>query len=101
MGIHWAWRLIRPVRIRAVRDRIDVQSRFAVDVRTTDQRRQVRLVISDRGYTVFLALLPFLIGVLTLTVRGKTGFDMADPLSSAPNQQWSSMASVRSPSSLR
>ncbi|OBK18295.1 FHA domain-containing protein [Mycobacterium asiaticum] len=53
---------------------------------STISRRQVRLVISDRGYTVFLALLPFLIGVLTLTVRGKTGFDMADPLSSAPNQ---------------
>ncbi|WP_216638906.1 ATP-binding cassette domain-containing protein, partial [Mycobacterium asiaticum] len=53
---------------------------------STIARRQVRLVISDRGYTVFLALLPFLIGVLTLTVRGKTGFDMADPLSSAPNQ---------------
>ncbi|BDB40755.1 MULTISPECIES: FHA domain-containing protein [Mycobacterium] len=53
---------------------------------STIARRQVRLVISDRGYTVFLALLPFLIGVLTLTVRGKTGFGMADPLSSAPNQ---------------
>ncbi|MCV6963360.1 ABC transporter ATP-binding protein [Mycobacterium intermedium] len=53
---------------------------------STVARRQVRLVISDRGYTVFLALLPFLIGVLTLTVRGKTGFDMADPNSSAPNQ---------------
>ncbi|AYE94496.1 ABC transporter ATP-binding protein [Mycobacterium paragordonae] len=53
---------------------------------STIARRQVRLVVSDRGYTVFLALLPFLIGVLTLTVRGKTGFGMADPLSSAPNQ---------------
>ena len=38
---------------------------------STIARRQIRLVVSDRGYTVFLALLPFLIGVLTLTVRGK------------------------------
>jgi ABC-type multidrug transport system ATPase subunit/ABC-type multidrug transport system permease subunit len=53
---------------------------------STIARRQVRLVISDRGYTLFLALLPFLIGVLTLTVRGKTGYGMGDPLSNSPNQ---------------
>ncbi len=53
---------------------------------STVARRQVRLVISDRGYTVFLALLPFLMGVLTLTVRGKTGYGMGDPLSNSPNQ---------------
>ncbi|ORV89936.1 ABC transporter ATP-binding protein [Mycobacterium interjectum] len=53
---------------------------------STVARRQVRLVISDRGYTVFLALLPFLIGVLTLTVRGKTGYGMGDPMSNSPNQ---------------
>jgi len=53
---------------------------------STVARRQVRLVVSDRGYTVFLALLPFLIGILTLTVRGKTGYGMGDPLSNSPNQ---------------
>jgi ABC-type multidrug transport system ATPase subunit len=53
---------------------------------STVARRQVRLVVSDRGYTVFLALLPFLIGVLTLTVRGKTGLGLADPLSNNPDQ---------------
>ncbi|OSC43024.1 ATP-binding cassette domain-containing protein [Mycobacterium decipiens] len=53
---------------------------------STVARRQVRLVVSDRGYTVFLAVLPFLIGLLTLTVRGKTGFGIADPNSNAPNQ---------------
>ena len=37
---------------------------------STIARRQIRLVISDRGYTIFLALLPFLIGALTLTVKG-------------------------------
>ncbi|OIN82518.1 ATP-binding cassette domain-containing protein [Mycobacterium malmoense] len=53
---------------------------------STIARRQIRLVVSDRGYTVFLALLPFLIGVLTLTVRGKTGLGIADPLSNNPDQ---------------
>ena len=53
---------------------------------STIARRQVRLVISDRGYTVFLALLPFLIGILSTTVRGKTGYGMGDPLSNSPNQ---------------
>ncbi|KAA1244618.1 ATP-binding cassette domain-containing protein [Mycobacterium simiae] len=53
---------------------------------STIARRQIRLVVSDRGYTVFLALLPFLIGVLSLTVRGKTGFGVADPLSNNPDQ---------------
>ena len=53
---------------------------------STIARRQVRLVISDRGYTVFLALLPFLIGVLSLTVRGKTGLRHGGPVSNSPNQ---------------
>jgi ABC transport system ATP-binding/permease protein len=53
---------------------------------STVARRQVRLVISDQGYTVFLALLPFFIGVLSLTVRGKTGYGMGDPTSNSPNQ---------------
>jgi ABC-type multidrug transport system ATPase subunit/predicted component of type VI protein secretion system len=53
---------------------------------STVARRQMRLVVSDRGYTVFLALLPFLIGVLTLTVRGKSGYGMSDPLGNNPAQ---------------
>ena len=59
----------------------DVRRQFS-----TIARRQVRLVVSDRGYSVFLALLPFLIGVLTLTVRGKTGLGISDPMSSNPDQ---------------
>src|SRR5574340_260333 len=50
---------------------------------STIARRQVRLVISDRGYSIFLAVLPFLIGVLSLTVKGKTGLGIADPKSTA------------------
>jgi ABC transport system ATP-binding/permease protein len=53
---------------------------------STIARRQIRLVVSDRGYTVFLALLPFLIGLLSLTVRGHTGFGITDPQSIAPTQ---------------
>ncbi len=50
----------------------------------TIARRQVRLVISDRWYTAFLAVLPFILGVLALTVPGKTGFGLADPHGKTP-----------------
>jgi ABC-type multidrug transport system ATPase subunit len=36
-------------------------------------RRQVRLITSDRGYFAFLAVLPFVLGVLSLAVPGDTG----------------------------
>jgi ABC-type multidrug transport system ATPase subunit len=41
---------------------------------STIARRQVRLVISDRGYFAFLMLLPFIMGVLSLSVPGNVGF---------------------------
>jgi len=53
---------------------------------STIGRRQIRLVVSDRGYFVFLALLPFIMGVLSLSVPGATGFGLPDKLSDAPNQ---------------
>jgi ABC transport system ATP-binding/permease protein len=54
---------------------------------STIARRQVRLVVSDRGYTVFLAVLPFLIGALSLTVKGPTpGLGVALPNGPAPTQ---------------
>jgi ABC-type multidrug transport system ATPase subunit len=54
---------------------------------STVARRQVRLVVSDRGYTIFLAVLPFLIGALSLTVKGpKPGLGPADPFGLAPTQ---------------
>ncbi|OBF61444.1 ABC transporter ATP-binding protein [Mycobacterium sp. 852002-53434_SCH5985345] len=54
---------------------------------STIARRQVRLVVSDRGYTIFLAILPFLIGALSLTVKGPhPGLGPADPLGVAPTQ---------------
>jgi ABC transport system ATP-binding/permease protein len=42
-------------------------------------RRQTRLITSDRGYFVFLAVLPFVLGVLSLAVPGNTGLGATDP----------------------
>ncbi len=42
-------------------------------------RRQTRLITSDRGYFAFLALLPFVLGVLSLAVPGNTGLGSANP----------------------
>jgi ABC transport system ATP-binding/permease protein len=53
---------------------------------STIARRQVRLIVSDRGYFVFLALLPFIMGVLSLSVPGNVGFGVTDPLGNAPNE---------------
>jgi ABC-type multidrug transport system ATPase subunit len=53
---------------------------------STIARRQVRLVVSDRAYFVFLALLPFIMGGLSLTVPGNTGFGIAPPTSETPDE---------------
>lgn len=41
-------------------------------------RRQVRLLVANRGYFVFLAALPFIVGLLPLTVAGHAGLGHAD-----------------------
>ncbi|MGK2881635.1 MAG: ATP-binding cassette domain-containing protein [Mycobacterium sp.] len=53
---------------------------------STISRRQIRLIVSDRGYFIFLALLPFIMGALSLSVPGDTGFGQPDPRGEAPNQ---------------
>ncbi len=53
---------------------------------STITRRQVRLVVADRAYFVFLALLPFIMGGLSLTVPGNTGFGIAPPTSETPDE---------------
>ena len=53
---------------------------------STITRRQVRLVVADRAYFVFLALLPFILGALSLTVPGTTGFGIAEPTSQTPDE---------------
>jgi ABC transport system ATP-binding/permease protein len=42
-------------------------------------RRQTRLITSDRGYFAFLAVLPFVLGVLSLAVPGSTGLGATNP----------------------
>lgn len=46
-------------------------------------RRQVRLLLANRGYLAFLAVLPFLVGLLPLTVAGDSGLG-ALPAPGAP-----------------
>jgi ABC-type multidrug transport system ATPase subunit len=53
---------------------------------STIARRQVRLVVSDRAYFAFLAVLPFILGGLSLTVPGSTGFGIAQPTSGTPDE---------------
>jgi ABC-type multidrug transport system ATPase subunit/pSer/pThr/pTyr-binding forkhead associated (FHA) protein len=43
-------------------------------------RRQARLITSDRGYFAFLAVLPFVLGVLSLSVPGNTGLGFVNPI---------------------
>lgn len=56
---------------------------------STIARRQVRLVVSDRGYFAFLMMLPFIMGVLSLSVPGDVGFGVPVPAMQggpAPNE---------------
>ncbi|MEV6771365.1 FHA domain-containing protein [Nocardia sp. NPDC051030] len=41
---------------------------------STLARRQLRLIVADRGYLIFLLVLPFVLGGLSLVVPGKNGF---------------------------
>ena len=49
-------------------------------------RRQMRLIVADRVYFVFLVLLPLFVGLLPLAVAGHTGFGKAAVDSAAPNE---------------
>jgi ABC transport system ATP-binding/permease protein len=53
---------------------------------STIARRQMRLIVSDRGYFIFLALLPFIMGTLSLSVPGTVGFGIPNPMGNAPNE---------------
>jgi ABC-type multidrug transport system ATPase subunit len=49
-------------------------------------RRQLRLILADRGYFMFLAVLPFILGTLSLLVPGQVGLGTANPRGDAPNE---------------
>jgi len=53
---------------------------------STVARRQVRLIVADRGYLLFLAVLPFILGMLSVLVPGHTGLGEADPHGAAPTE---------------
>ena len=53
---------------------------------STVARRQLRLILADRGYLVFLAVLPFILGTLSLLVPGNAGLGTANPRGDAPNE---------------
>jgi ABC-type multidrug transport system ATPase subunit len=53
---------------------------------STIARRQIRLIVSDRGYFVFLALLPFIMGSLSMSVPGYVGFGIPNPMGDAPTE---------------
>jgi ABC-type multidrug transport system ATPase subunit len=53
---------------------------------STVARRQVRLVVADRAYFIFLALLPFILGALSLTVPGHSGFHVPEPHAGTPDE---------------
>ncbi len=53
---------------------------------STIARRQVRLIVSDRGYFFFLAVLPFIMGALTMSVPGDVGFGHPNPTGDAPTE---------------
>ncbi|AZG46869.1 ATP-binding cassette domain-containing protein [Gordonia insulae] len=45
---------------------------------STVARRQVRLILADRGYLAFLAAMPVVLGLLTLVIPGSRGFGVND-----------------------
>jgi ABC-type multidrug transport system ATPase subunit len=54
--------------------RINVWHQFS-----TVARRQVQLILADRGYAALLVALPFIVGLLPLTVAGHAGFGAPAP----------------------
>ncbi len=48
--------------------------------------RQVRLILADRGYAVFLALLPLVMGALCLVVPGKNGLGVTKANGPSPSE---------------
>lgn len=53
---------------------------------STIARRQLRLITSDRSYFAFLAILPFIMGALSMSVPGDIGFGFPDPRGNAPTE---------------
>jgi ABC-type multidrug transport system ATPase subunit len=48
--------------------------------------RQAHLLVADRGYLLFLAILPFVLGALAFAVPGNTGLGRANPYGHHPHE---------------
>ena len=53
---------------------------------STVARRQLPLLLADRGYFLFLAVLPFILGTLALLVPGDVGLGTANPRGDAADE---------------
>jgi len=53
---------------------------------STVARRQLRLILADRGYLLFLAVLPFILGTLSALVPGDAGFGIVNLHGRAPDE---------------
>ena len=80
-------------RQKLLRDKADEPGALGEPVHTsvrrqisTVARRQVRLVVADRAYFIFLALLPFILGSLSLTVPGGNGFHLPGANAGTPDE---------------
>ncbi len=57
-------------------------------------RRQARLLVGDRIYFLFLALLPLTLGALTLLIPGDSGLGRADPSGRNPHEAIAILATL-------
>jgi ABC-type multidrug transport system ATPase subunit len=69
----------------AAPDKLPAELTFGQQVRLV-ARRQVRLLIASRVYFLFLLLLPFAFGALTLLIPGKTGLGKPSPSGHNPHE---------------
>lgn len=53
---------------------------------STLARRQIRLILADTGYLIFLAILPFILGAVTLVVPGSNGLGVATAGGDSPSE---------------
>ena len=53
---------------------------------STVARRQLPLLLADRGHFLFLAVLPFILGTLALLVPGEVGLGVANPRGGAADE---------------
>jgi ABC-type multidrug transport system ATPase subunit len=53
---------------------------------TTVMRRQLRLIVADRGHLASLVLLPVILGMITLSIPGGSGLGVPEPRGLAANE---------------